>query len=57
MKKSLSKRLIITKSGKLRRRAGGLGHSRANKSSRQLLRKKSLRSIDLPSRIAKKQLN
>ncbi|MDO8557094.1 MAG: hypothetical protein Q7R98_01380 [Candidatus Jorgensenbacteria bacterium] len=33
--KSITKRLKISKGGKVMRRSMGLGHSRANKSSRQ----------------------
>lgn len=45
MKKSISKRIKITGTGKILRRAMGLGHCRAKKRSSQLKRKKGLRGI------------
>lgn len=45
MKKSISKRVKITKTGKILRRAMSLGHSRANKSTTQMKRKKGQRSL------------
>lgn len=44
--KSISKRIRITKRGKVQRRAMILGHSRANKSGRQLNRKKLSRGLE-----------
>ncbi|MCL4391885.1 hypothetical protein M1413_00960 [Patescibacteria group bacterium] len=45
MKKSVSKRIRITKSGKVLRRAMALGHSRANKRTVQIKRKKNARTL------------
>ncbi len=45
MKNSVSKRIRITKTGKLMRRAMVLGHSRANKSTTQMKRKKVMRGL------------
>ena len=45
MKKSVSKRIKITKSGKILRRAMALGHSRANKRTAQIKRKKNARTL------------
>ncbi len=50
MKKSISKRVRITKSGKILRRAMSLGHSRANKSTAQMKRKKGARLLDIKIR-------
>ena len=47
MKKSISKRIRITKSGKIIRRAMSLGHSRANKRTTQIKRKKGARSLSM----------
>lgn len=47
MKKSISSRIKITKTGKVLRRAMGQGHCRAKKRSAQLKRKKSFRGIDI----------
>lgn len=44
-KKSVSTRIKITKSGKVQRRSTSLGHSRANKNSVQLGRRKRLRGL------------
>jgi len=44
-RKSFTKRIRITKQGKVCRRAMTLGHSRANKSGRQLTRKKKMRGL------------
>jgi len=45
MKKSFSKRIKITGTGKMLRRAMGQGHFRAKKNTTQKKRKKSMRSI------------
>ena len=45
MKKSISTRIKITKTGKILRRAMGLGHCRAKKRSAQIRRKGCLRGI------------
>jgi len=45
MKKTISKRLRITSTGKVIRRAMGLGHNRARKSSTQLRRKANMRVL------------
>ena len=44
-KHSISQRIRVTKSGKIMRQAMTLGHSRANKSSVQMLRKKLARGL------------
>jgi ribosomal protein L35 len=46
MKKSISNRIKITKTGKILRRAMGLGHCRAKKRSSQLKRKKGYRPLN-----------
>jgi len=45
MKKSISKRIKVKKSGKVLHRANALGHSRANKNTRQMKRKKNERNL------------
>lgn len=47
MIKSISKRVKISKSGKILRRAMTLGHSRANKNSVQMQRKKHGRNLEI----------
>lgn len=47
MKKFLTERLKITKNKKILRRATTLGHSRANKTSIQLKRKKHYRQLKI----------
>ena len=55
MKKSVSKRIRITKRGKVLRRAMGQCHFRAKKRSAQIQRRKGLRGInDLSKKIVKK---
>ncbi|MEK7465524.1 MAG: hypothetical protein AAB631_01985 [Patescibacteria group bacterium] len=54
MNKSIKKRITITSTGKIRRRAMALGHSRTNKNSRQMQRKKNTRGIDITSRVITK---
>lgn len=56
MKKSISQRIKITKKNKIRRRATTLGHSRSNKSSKQLMRKKKGRSFNESKKMIKKYL-
>jgi len=56
MKKSISKRIKITKTGKLRRRARGLGHSKTNKNANQLLRKKGERTFNVPRKVISKAI-
>lgn len=51
MKKSITQRIKITRTGKMKRRATTLGHSRSNKSGVQYRRKK--RSRDLSMAIKK----
>ncbi|MBI5401217.1 50S ribosomal protein L35 [Candidatus Wolfebacteria bacterium] len=46
MKKSVSKRIKITKKGKILRRAMGIGHFRAKKSASAMKRKKGYRSLE-----------
>ena len=45
MKKTISKRLRITRTGKVLHRAMGLGHNRSRKSSTQLRRKANMRIL------------
>ncbi|MBI4033978.1 MAG: hypothetical protein HY378_00305 [Candidatus Brennerbacteria bacterium] len=52
-KNSIGNRIKITKTGKIRRRAMGLGHSRANKSRGQILRKKKNRGLNIPKKSIK----
>jgi ribosomal protein L35 len=47
MKKSISQRIKITKSGKILRRAMGQGHCRAKKRTTQLKRRKGFRDLNL----------
>jgi ribosomal protein L35 len=44
-RKSVSKRIRVTKNGKIQRRAMTLGHSRGNKSQRQMHRKRVERGL------------
>ncbi len=53
-KKSASKRVKVTRGGKVRRRATSLGHSRANKSGLQLGRKKRARGLMLSKQTVEK---
>ena len=52
--KSISKRMRITKKGKVVRRAMALGHSRVNKSSSQMNRKKLNRGLVNSKELVKK---
>ncbi|MEK7089247.1 MAG: 50S ribosomal protein L35 [Patescibacteria group bacterium] len=52
--KSISKRIRITKNGKVMRRAMALGHSRVNKSSSQMKRKKLSRGLVNSKELIKK---
>jgi len=45
MRKSITSRIKITRSGKIRRRAMGLCHGRSNKSRKELSRKKKMRGL------------
>ncbi|KKR89292.1 MAG: hypothetical protein UU85_C0004G0133 [Candidatus Wolfebacteria bacterium GW2011_GWA2_42_10] len=57
MKKSVSNRIRITKTGKVIRRAMGQDHFRAKKRGAQLNRRKKIRGIDdLSKKIVKKYL-
>ncbi|MEK9154641.1 MAG: 50S ribosomal protein L35 [Patescibacteria group bacterium] len=57
MRKTVSKRIRVTRTGKVLRRAMGLCHFRAKKSSSQIKRKKITRSIDdLSKKLIKKYL-
>ncbi|MEK7657715.1 MAG: hypothetical protein AAB366_00800 [Patescibacteria group bacterium] len=47
MKKSISNRIKITKTGKVLRRTMGIGHCRAKKRSAQIQRKKCFRGINV----------
>lgn len=53
-RKSIRDRIKVTKSGKVRRRAMALGHSRGNKSSKQMRRKSLSRGLDDSAKIVKK---
>jgi ribosomal protein L35 len=55
-RKSIKKRIKITGSGKLRRRATGLGHSKANKSRKEIKRKKGARGLNFSTRNISKDL-
>ncbi len=54
MRKSISKRLKITKTGKILRRAMAQGHFLAKKRSIQIRRKKLFRGLDMGKKIVKK---
>ncbi|MDI6820857.1 MAG: hypothetical protein QMD65_01625 [Patescibacteria group bacterium] len=56
MKKSVSQRIKITKSGKILHRAMGLSHSRASKTGIQMGRKKRKRALSIHSYTVKKYL-
>ncbi|MEK7574176.1 MAG: hypothetical protein AAB514_01440 [Patescibacteria group bacterium] len=56
MKKSLSKRIKISKNGKILRKAMGLGHCRAKKSTTQRKRRKNLRGLLHGEKFIKKHL-
>jgi ribosomal protein L35 len=51
MKKSISSRIKITKTGKILRRPMGLGHCRAKKRTAQMKRKRGLKQINIKSKI------
>jgi len=55
-KKSVSKRIKLTKTGKVSRRPMSLGHSRSNKSGVQLGRKRANRDLILPMSTIKKYI-
>ncbi len=52
--KSITKRIRITKKGKVVRRAMALGHSRVNKSTSQMKRKKLSRGLENSTELIKK---
>ncbi len=54
MQKSVSKRIKIKKSGKILRRATALGHSRANKNTVQMKRKKNGRDLYISAKKIKR---
>jgi len=56
MRKSVTKRIQLTKTGKIRRRAVALGHNKNNKSSLQKLRKKKNRDLYMKNKTIKKYL-
>lgn len=56
MKKSISQRIKITKSGKILRRAMGQGHCRAKKRTAQLKRRKNFRGLEFGKKMIKKHL-
>ncbi|MCL4437689.1 hypothetical protein M1513_01470 [Patescibacteria group bacterium] len=51
MKKKISKRLKITKTGKVLKRTMGLCHFRAKKSSKQIKRKKGMSEVGIKMKI------
>lgn len=51
MKKKVSKRLKITKTGKILKRTMGLCHFRAKKSSTQIKRKKGMSEVGIKMKI------
>jgi|GEM_PF-829587 len=53
--KKVSKRIRITKNGKVMRRAMGLGHSKGNKSGTQKGRRKGMRGLATYAKIIKKK--
>jgi len=55
-RKSVRDRVRVTKRGKVLRRAMALGHSRGNKSSTQMGRKKRARGLDDAAKIVKKYM-
>lgn len=55
-RKSVRDRIRVTKRGKVMRRAMALGHSRGNKSSSQMGRKKLSRGLDDGAKIVRKYL-
>ncbi|RJQ27774.1 50S ribosomal protein L35 [Candidatus Parcubacteria bacterium] len=55
-KKSVTKRIRVTKNGKVARRPMALGHSRSNKSGTQMGRKKGDRGLSLPMSTIKKYI-
>ena len=56
MKKSISSRIKITKTGKILRRTMGQCHFRAKKSTTQIKRKKSNRGLNASKKLIKKYL-
>jgi len=56
VQKSVTKRLRITRRGKIIRRAMALGHSKVNKRQIQILRKRKLRGLNLPKKTISKYL-
>ena len=55
-KKSVVKRLKVSRRGVLRRRATALGHARANKRGVQMTRKKRSRGLTLPKKTIQKYI-
>lgn len=56
MKNAIKKRIKFTGSGKIRRRAMGIGHSKTTKNANQLLRKKGAKTLGLSARTINKHL-
>ncbi|MBI3638479.1 50S ribosomal protein L35 [Candidatus Wolfebacteria bacterium] len=56
MKSSVSKRIRVTKTGKILRRAMSQGHFLAKKRTIQIKRKKGQRSLDMGEKIVRKYL-
>ncbi|MDI6717856.1 MAG: hypothetical protein QMD86_02340 [Patescibacteria group bacterium] len=56
MKKSISKRIRITKTGKVLRRKMGLGHNRSRKSNNQMGRKFGMKSLVLGRKLSTENL-
>ncbi len=55
--KSVSKRVKVKKSGKILRRSTSLGHSRANKNTVQMKRKKNERDLYISTKKIKRYFN
>lgn len=56
MQKSVTKRIQLTKTGKIRRRAVALGHNKNNKTQKQKLRKRKNRDLVMKNKTIKKYL-
>ena len=56
MRKGVSKRIKITKNGKIKRRKPGLCHARVNKTGKQIIKKREMRGINYPTRVIRKNI-
>lgn len=56
MQKSVAKRIVVTKRGKVRRRAMSLGHNKANKRRVQQQRKRKPRGLVISKKTISKYL-